>query len=407
MSIGERITQIRKEQGLSQEGFGETLGVSRQSISKWEADQSIPDVEKLIAISRLYGVSIGWILGTEEERTTPGELSEEQLKMVEMIAEKYLSSIPPAEPHKKPSRAVRVAGCLLLAAVIVAGIAAYGKLRGIENRQQQLENTISYYQSSVSNQVGGIANRVEQILEQQNSLLAEYDAFYGEPDLYAGTIPFTATLIPKTYRSGMAVDFILDDGISSQVIPGIEEENHRFSAEMECQLTNDIRISAVLRDGQTEQTQLLQSWGSLLSDSKLYANFHTTLWMDSVQDVQKHGPEQLVALFPKETHFYSVVVKEVVFRVFVNGTLQMDVETQSGIPENYHGFDDRYGFYGTMPTDFLNDFQEGDTLLIAAVVTDNFGRTYVAGDERYVYENGRFEFGEFDIRGSEILSAVL
>lgn len=406
MSIGERIAQIRKEQGLSQEGFGETLGVSRQSISKWEADQSIPDVEKLIAISRLYGVSVGWILGTEEDRTAPGELSEEQLKMVEMIAEKYLSAMPPAEPPKKLSRAARVAGCLLLAVVIMAGIGAYGKLRGIENRQQQLENTISSYQSSVSNQVGGIANRVEQILEQQNSLLAEYDAFYGEPDLYAGTIPVTAALIPKTYRAGMAVDFILDDGISSQVIPGIEEENHRFSAEMECQLTNDIRISAVLRDGQTEQTQLLQSWGYLLSDSKLYGNFHTTFWMDSVQDVQKQGAEQLVVMFPKEPHFYSVTAESVVFRVFVNGTLQMDVETQSGIPENYHGFDDQYGFYGTMPTEFLNNIQEGDTLLIAAVVTDDFGRTYVTGDERYVYENGRFEFGEFDICESEILSAV-
>ena len=40
MTIGERITQIRKEQGLSQEAFGDTLGVSRQSISKWEAEVS-------------------------------------------------------------------------------------------------------------------------------------------------------------------------------------------------------------------------------------------------------------------------------------------------------------------------------------------------------------------------------
>ena len=48
MTIGERIAQIRKERGLSQEAFGESLGVTRQSISKWESNTSIPDVDKFI-----------------------------------------------------------------------------------------------------------------------------------------------------------------------------------------------------------------------------------------------------------------------------------------------------------------------------------------------------------------------
>ena len=50
MTIGERIAQIRKERGLSQEAFGESLGVTRQSISKWESNASIPDVDKLLRI---------------------------------------------------------------------------------------------------------------------------------------------------------------------------------------------------------------------------------------------------------------------------------------------------------------------------------------------------------------------
>ena len=66
-TLGQRIAERRKLLGLSQESFGEKMGVSRQAISKWEADTSTPDVEKLITMSKLFGVSVDWLLGTEEE----------------------------------------------------------------------------------------------------------------------------------------------------------------------------------------------------------------------------------------------------------------------------------------------------------------------------------------------------
>ena len=55
MTIGQRIAQKRKELGLSQEALGSKLGVSRQSIYKWEADSALPEIDKLIALSRLFG----------------------------------------------------------------------------------------------------------------------------------------------------------------------------------------------------------------------------------------------------------------------------------------------------------------------------------------------------------------
>ncbi len=66
-TLGQRIAERRKLLGLSQESFGEKMGISRQAISKWEADNSTPEVEKLITMSKLFGVSVDWLLGTEEE----------------------------------------------------------------------------------------------------------------------------------------------------------------------------------------------------------------------------------------------------------------------------------------------------------------------------------------------------
>ena len=59
MTTGQRIAAKRREQGLSQEALGERLGVSRQSIYKWESDASLPEIEKLVALSRLFAVQIG------------------------------------------------------------------------------------------------------------------------------------------------------------------------------------------------------------------------------------------------------------------------------------------------------------------------------------------------------------
>ena len=66
MTVGQRIAQKRKELGLSQEGLGDKLGVSRQAIYKWESDASLPEVEKLVALSRIFSVPVGWLLGEEE-----------------------------------------------------------------------------------------------------------------------------------------------------------------------------------------------------------------------------------------------------------------------------------------------------------------------------------------------------
>ena len=68
MTIGQRICELRKERGYSQEYVAERLDVTRQAVSKWETDLSAPDTYNLIALSELLGVSVEYIAtgkGTE------------------------------------------------------------------------------------------------------------------------------------------------------------------------------------------------------------------------------------------------------------------------------------------------------------------------------------------------------
>ncbi len=63
MALEHTLLELREKVGFSQEKLAQQLGVSRQAVSKWETGQSTPDVDKLVALSRLYGVSVDGLLG--------------------------------------------------------------------------------------------------------------------------------------------------------------------------------------------------------------------------------------------------------------------------------------------------------------------------------------------------------
>lgn len=62
MTFGEKLTRLRKREGLSQEALAERLGVSRQAVSRWEQNTALPDAAKLLPCARLFSVSVEWLL---------------------------------------------------------------------------------------------------------------------------------------------------------------------------------------------------------------------------------------------------------------------------------------------------------------------------------------------------------
>lgn len=76
MTFGEKIQKLRKEAGLSQEELSYQLGVSRQAISKWERDNGYPETEKIIRMSKLFNVSLDYLLN--EEDTEKPEISPDE-----------------------------------------------------------------------------------------------------------------------------------------------------------------------------------------------------------------------------------------------------------------------------------------------------------------------------------------
>ncbi len=173
MTMGQRIAQQRKKLGLSQEGLGGMLGVSRQGVSKWEADGAVPEIDKLIALSKLFGVSIGWLLGVEESPTaeTPAaepaeDFSPRQLEIMEELLKKY--QLPEKKPQWAPILVAAAAVTVLLWGVYT-----------IQNHLQQQITTTNGRLDAISSQLSDLNGRISSVealpsVEPGPTLLVEY-----------------------------------------------------------------------------------------------------------------------------------------------------------------------------------------------------------------------------------------
>ena len=75
MNIADRIQHLRKLKGISQEELADKIGVSRQSVSKWESEQSVPDMDKIIRMSDFFAVTTDYILKGIESKKQASEHS--------------------------------------------------------------------------------------------------------------------------------------------------------------------------------------------------------------------------------------------------------------------------------------------------------------------------------------------
>lgn len=73
-SLGKQIARCRKERGMTQENLANQLGVSNQAVSKWETDQSCPDIQLLPRLADLFGITMDALFGREPSAPTVAEL---------------------------------------------------------------------------------------------------------------------------------------------------------------------------------------------------------------------------------------------------------------------------------------------------------------------------------------------
>ena len=116
MTLGEKIARQRRELNYTQEQLSDILGVSRQSISKWESDIAYPETDKLIELGKLFDCSMDYLL--KEEITEKGGVQTSGFtKKVEEIKRKVMTG----KNKEKAKKILKIIG-IILAAVLTIDI---------------------------------------------------------------------------------------------------------------------------------------------------------------------------------------------------------------------------------------------------------------------------------------------
>lgn len=282
MTVGQRIAQKRKELGLSQEGLGEQLGVSRQAIYKWESDATLPEIEKLVALSRIFSVPVGWLLGVEEELpegSAPenGELTETQLQMVKEIVDGYLAARPEPEPTPLPKRRRWPWVLATVAAVVLIVVLSnlFGRLDRLDNQYSNLQYSISNIQNNVNRSISSITDRVEEVLKAQNNLTADYTTELVSVEPAAGMATFSYRVVPKTYEEGMVAWIDVMNEAARITFGPYAATREVFSGDFTVALSDSTAIYIVFELDGVRQTQLLDTY------TGLYQSTLPPVWLDA------------------------------------------------------------------------------------------------------------------------------
>lgn len=399
-TLGQRIQEGRKAAGLSQEALGEQLNVSRQAVSKWESDAAIPELENLIAMSRIFGVSIGRLLGVEPERAEEpeqppenGGLTEKELAAVEAIAAKYAEE---AQRHQRPKwSGRRKAACALAVLLLLtAGILVKRQMDLIDRRFDEVQNQVIWIQDSVSREVGSLTAQMSNILDEKNHILASSQVTVTDFDAKAQTVTLQVSASPKEWTDTTTAVFTaaLSDG--RQFTAEGTGQNGSFTAEdFVVPMDQAIQLSVALMDGGSARTGSLETLYDCRPENfQLEVDgFWGAIWSSSSRRIELSGLDLRIMANTNPAYPLELSPRAVDLCLYRNQETEPEqvIPVKEAVPLfQQAGYTDMSAFKYSASFDLA----PGDMVVAAARVTDNLGMTsWAILDIHYATETGTFQ----------------
>jgi len=433
MTLGQHIQFLRKNAGLSQESLGEALGVSRQAVSKWEADGAIPELDTLIAMSRLFGISLGQLLQLEEP-THQQESEAKQAAIQNDRLEELLRSYTEQNQtgHSRRRIAQWAAAGLGLCLLIGGGLYAVNRITELQQNLYSLQSQISNLRSSVNQEINAITYRISEALEEQDNILADYSMAPVGIDIDRGALLYRLTASLKEVNTASKGQFILNYTTTAGKNGTVETDTldgPQFDGSVWLPYNHhtDVMLLVTDPDG-TQRTQKVDViydahedyyslWGDAhtgystrpLSDDEMNFTFDGT-YMVFFPDVPKGLDFDLsISEIKVELYHNDERIGQAEMVPIEIGGIDNDTATEAPVqvapPDTAiaiapTGEDQLYGLNEVF--DFNLKVKEGDIIKAIFSMTDNHGRTvYETGDHdkaiKIIKNNNRFSIQTIEL----------
>ena len=235
MTTGEKIAALRKEQGMSQEALGEKLGLSRQAVSKWEADQAVPTMDNLMELSKLFGVPVDTLLRPDAELMPKAEDSDESWPGAE--------NQPVRNRNRKWKIAAIAAAGLLCVSVVCSAVSLWRVLamqQQIDTLRMQSGPSTIYYPDNTSTENSDLADWSENVtVDRQNT----------------DNLLVTVSAVPRSMMDGETAKFVVRSGDQSWECDA--EDNNGYSGKLSVPFVDTFSVYLTLTGTSGETRNIL------------------------------------------------------------------------------------------------------------------------------------------------------
>ena len=235
MTTGEKIAALRKEQGMSQEALGEKLSLSRQAVSKWEADQAVPTMDNLMELSKLFGVPVDTLLRPDAELMPKAEDSDESWPGAE--------NQPVRNGNRKWKITAIAAAGLLCVSVVCSAVSLWRVIamqQQIDTLRMQSGPSTIYYPDNTSAENSDLADWSENVtVDRENS----------------ENLLVTVSAVPRSMLDGETAKFVVRSGDQSWECDA--EDNNGYSGKLSVPFVDTFSVYLTLTGTSGETRNIL------------------------------------------------------------------------------------------------------------------------------------------------------
>lgn len=275
MTTGEKIAALRREKGMSQEALGEKLGLSRQAVSKWEADQAVPTMDNLVELSRLFGVSVDTLLRPDEPLPDKAQPPEG----VKLSAEGLKVSYVPVLTRKTKWFIIGLAALVLVS--VLGNLYAMAQVQSLEAQLRVLQA-----------QVQGTESTVQQETVEEDALSdhdVAYDLQYDPNKTVSTTLALSLSARPKELNPDSEIPkFTIQSAGENWTCAAILEQDNSYVGRTEIPLRDAFTVYLTLTDRESGKVRnlLLETVSGVEKEYRLQFDYQ---WLDAQGDALLDG----------------------------------------------------------------------------------------------------------------------
>lgn len=210
MKFNEKLIELRKKEGLSQEELGYKLNVTRQTVSKWELGQTTPEMDKLVEISKLFNVSVDELINNKENK------AEEDGTIEDKTIKNNFAGNFENQSNKKTIIIAIIAFVIVILIVIMAFKVYNDRKKEVDNLYDNAKDIMNDIYGKIDEQIDGQIDDMNKDTENENSSnKVKPDFFNTSLEMYSGeqkgifikSVLYSANVNNKMYNGNITVKY--------------------------------------------------------------------------------------------------------------------------------------------------------------------------------------------------------